>query len=206
MTEKEKMLKGLIYDPSDPELSKLREIAHDLSLEYNMLKDGEGEKKVAILKKLLGGMGKNVYIQGPIQFDYGCNTYFGDNCYANFNFTVLDVCEVRIGHDVLIGPNVSILTPLHPLVKDERRIRERDDGEWYDYEYGKPVTIKDNVWIASNVIVLPGVTIGEGCVIGAGSVVSKDIPDGYLAYGNPCKPIRIITDKDRLLDEMDGLN
>ena len=203
MTEKEKMLKGMIYDPSEAELSKLRTYAHNLSLEYNMLKDDEGDKKAQILKKLLGSMGENVYIQGPMQFDYGCNTYLGNNVYVNFNFTVLDVCEVKIGSNVLIGPNVSILTPLHPLDKNERRIRDRGDGNWYDYEYGSPITIKDNCWIASNVIILPGVTIGEGCVIGAGSVVSKSIPDGYLAYGNPCRPIRKLTEKDKIMNESD---
>ena len=199
MNEKEKMLKGLIYDPSDNELTKEREQAHNLSLEYNLLKDRETEKKSEILNKLLGKVGKNLYIQGPIQFDYGKNIYFGDNCYVNFNFTVLDTCEVRIGNDVFFGPNVSLLTPLHPLLSQERKLRTRDNGELYDLEYGKPITIEDGCWIASNVIVLPGVTIGKNSVIGAGSVVTKDIPDNSLAAGNPCKVIRKITDKDKIL-------
>lgn len=201
MTEKEKMLKGMLYDPSDKELASLREKAHNLSLEYNQLKDGDTKEKTRILKELLGGYDDTLFIQGPIQFDYGCNTYFGKRCYANFNFTVLDVCEVRIGDDVLIGPNVSILTPLHPLCYEERNIRVRENGELYDYEYGKPITIKNNCWIASNVTILPGVTIGEGCVIGASSVVTRDIPDNSLAAGNPCKVIRKITDKDRMMKE-----
>ena len=129
---------------------------------------------------------------------YGCNTFFGKFSSANFNFTCLDVCEIHIGDNVMIGPNVTLATPMHPLLPEERNIRKREDGSFYNLEYAKPITIKDNCWLASNVVVCGGVTIGEGCVIGAGSVVTRDIPSGSLAAGNPCRVIRKITENDHL--------
>ena len=100
----------------------------------------------------------------------------------------------------MIGPNVTLATPMHPLLPEERNIRMREDGRFYNLEYAKPITIKDNCWLASNVVVCGGVTIGEGCVIGAGSVVTKDIPPYSLAVGNPCRVIRKITEKDHMPD------
>ena len=129
---------------------------------------------------------------------YGCNNFFGKFSSANFNFTCLDVCEIHIGDNVMIGPNVTLATPMHPLLPEERNIRKREDGSFYNLEYAKPITIKDNCWLASNVVVCGGVTIGEGCVIGAGSVVTRDIPSGSLAAGNPCRVIRKITENDHL--------
>lgn len=114
--------------------------------------------------------------------------------------TCLDVCEIHIGDNVMIGPNVTLATPMHPLLPEERNIRKREDGSFYNLEYAKPITIKDNCWLASNVVVCGGVTIGEGCVIGAGSVVTKDIPPYSLAVGNPCRVIRKITEKDHMPD------
>ena len=119
---------------------------------------------------------------------------------VNFNFTCLDVCEIHIGDHVMIGPNVTLATPMHPLLPEERNIRKREDGSFYNLEYAKPITIKDNCWLASNVVVCGGVTIGEGCVIGAGSVVTRDIPPYSLAAGNPCRVIRKITEKDHMPD------
>ena len=115
-----------------------------------------------------------------------------------FNFTCLDVCEIHIGDNVMIGPNVTLATPMHPLLPEERNIRKREDGSFYNLEYAKPITIKDNCWLASNVVVCGGVSIGEGCVIGAGSVVTRDIPPYSLAAGNPCRVIRKITEKDHM--------
>nr|MDF9461308.1 sugar O-acetyltransferase [Lactobacillus amylovorus] len=136
----------------------------------------------------------------PIQFDYGCFTHLGDNFYANFNLTVLDTCPITIGKNVMCGPNVSLITPLHPLMYEQRNPRKQADGEVDDIEYGAPITIGDNCWLASNVTVCPGVTIGNGCVIGAGAVVTKDVPDNSLVVGVPGKVIRKITEKDRLKD------
>lgn len=131
-------------------------------------------------------------------FDYGVFTTFGLNCYANFNLTVLDTCPVNIGDNVFFGPNCTLATPVHPLMWQERNIKFNTAGVPYDDEYGKPITIHSNCWIASNVTVIGGVTIGEGSVIGAGSVVTHDIPPHSLAVGNPCRVIRQIDEKDSL--------
>ena len=197
MQEKEKMLAGLIYDPADQELTELRQKAHRLSKEYNDRLETD-EERVRLLDELLPNKGMNVYLQGPVQFDYGCFTTIGDNSYANFNFTCLDCCPVKIGSNVFMGPNVSLLTPVHPLRYQDRNIYERKDGVNTDKEYAKPITIGDNCWIAGNVTVCGGVTIGNGSVIGAGSVVTHSIPDGVFAAGVPCKVIREITESDSL--------
>jgi maltose O-acetyltransferase len=196
--EMEKMLSGKIYDPSDKKLAALRLKAHRLSKDYNDTYEDETEKRSAILKELLPEAGKNLYLQGPIQFDYGIFTEFGSNCYANFNLTVLDCCPVTIGHDVFFGPNCSLMTPIHPLLASERKLRFKEDGTSFDYEYAAPIRIGDGCWIASNVTVCGGVTIGRNCVIGAGSVVTRDIPAGMFAAGSPCRVIRPITEEDSI--------
>lgn len=189
-TEKEKMLKGEPYDPTDKELADRRILAHKLSYEYNNTPETDLEKREEILNQLMPDHGKGTFLQSPIQFDYGCFISVGENFYANFNFTVLDTCPVTIGDNVYIGPNVSIVTALHYLDPVPRRMRYRDDGSPYDIEFGKPITIGNDCWIASNVVICAGVTIGDNCVIGAGSVVTRDIPSNTLAAGNPCRVIR----------------
>lgn len=198
MTEQEKMLAGKLYDPTDEVLSRLRMKAHRLSQDYNRLCDDEEAERVRILKELLPNCGTGSYLQGPIYFDYGVFTSIGKNSFANFNFTVLDTCPVRIGDNVFFGPNCTLATPMHPLRYQERNMKRKPDGTLYDDEYGRPITIESNCWIASNVVVVGGVTIGEGSVIGAGSVVTKDIPPHSLAVGNPCKVIRRITEADAM--------
>lgn len=198
MTEKEKMLAGKIYNPSDKELASLRLQAHKLSKMYNDTFEDEEEKREQILKELVPNRKKGVFLQGPVQFDYGVFTSIGKNFYANFNFTVLDCCPVKIGDNVMIGPNVSIMTPVHPMRYQDRNMKEKADGTLYDDEYAKPITIGDNCWIASCVTVTGGVTIGNGCVIGAGSVVTRDIPANSFAAGNPCRVIREITEADAI--------
>ncbi len=168
---------------ADMDLKKLWSVA-----EYAEAEDAEQLTRLA----------KGLFLQGPIYFDYGTFTTFGQNCYANFNFTVLDICPVNIGDNVFFGPNCTVAAPVHPLRWQERNIKFKEDGSPYDDEYGKPVTIHSNCWIASNVTIIGGVTIGEGCVIGAGSVVTRDIPPHSLAAGNPCKVIRQITEKDSI--------
>lgn len=198
MSEKEKMLAGMLYDASDPELVTLLVKARRLARRYNQIDEDEVEIKEAILKELLPNSKNLPGMQAPVYFDYGCNTTFGKFCGTNFNFTCLDVCPVTIGDNVLFGPNVTLATPMHPLVPEERNVRQREDGSYYALEYAKPITIESNCWIAANVIVCGGVTIGEGSVIGAGSVVTRDIPPHSLAAGNPCRVIREITDADRM--------
>lgn len=196
MTEKEKMLNGEPYNPADKQLSDIRATAHKLSQIYNTTFETEEKKRIEILDELLPNRGKNCFLQGPIQFDYGVFTSVGDNFYANFNFTVLDTCPVTIGDNVFFGPNCTVATALHYFDPIERRIRVDENGEAYDIEFGKPITIGNDCWIASNVVICAGVTIGDNCTIGAGSVVTRDIPPNSLAAGNPCRVIRKI-DKEK---------
>lgn len=197
MTEQEKMLRGMLYDPTDETLAALRLRAHRLWREFNALEESD-PRRPEILKKLFPNMGQDTFLAGPIYIDYGLFTSFGARCYANFNFTVLDTCPVTIGDNVMFGPNCSLLTPLHPLLPKERNLRTRPDGSLYDLEYGAPITIESDCWIASDVKILGGVTVGRGSVIGAGSVVTRSIPAGVLAAGNPCKVLRPITEADSL--------
>lgn len=201
MTEREKMVSGQLYDPTDEELVELRERAHDLNLRYNETRETEEEKREEILQELLPGLGEDAYFQGPVFFDYGIFTTVGARTYANFNFTCLDCAPVHIGCDVFFGPNVSIYTPMHPMRWQQRDLRRRSDESFYDLEYAKPVTIGDHCWIGDSVTICGGVTIGEGSVIGAGSVVTRDIPPDTLAVGVPCRPVRKITEADQLPEE-----
>lgn len=196
MTEKEKMLAGMIYDASDKELIGLRAMAHRLCAEYNNTFEDEEEKRSKLINRLLPNAHDGVYLQGPIQFDYGVYTTMGKNSYANFNFTVLDICPITIGDNVFFGPNCTLAAAMHPYIKEERRQFEKEDGKLHDMEYGKPITIGDDCWFGANVVVCGGVTIGEGCIIGAGSVVTRDIPANSLAAGNPCRVIREINKED----------
>lgn len=200
MTEKEKMLQGFIYDASDKELVEMRRKSHKLCKLYNDTFEDEEEKRSQIIAELLPDSKKGLYLQGPIQFDYGVFTSFGENCYANFNLVILDCCEVTIGNNVFFGPNCTVATPIHPMCAEERRIQQKSDGTLFNYEYAKPIVIEDDCWLASNVTVCGGVKIGKGSVIGAGSVVTKDIPENSFAAGNPCRVIRKITDKESVKD------
>jgi maltose O-acetyltransferase len=198
MNELEKMNAGMIYDPSNELLLNARKKAHKLCTQYNATYEDDPLRE-KILDDLMGeGASKKVFFQGPIYCDYGFNIKAGNNIYANFNLTVLDVCPVTIEDNVFMGPNVSIVTPVHPFLAKERALYKREDGVVTDKEYGKPITIKHDCWIASNVTICGGVTIGECCVIGAGSVVTRDIPPHSLAAGNPAKVIRQITEKDSI--------
>ena len=198
MTEREKMTLGMIYNPNCKELMSDRFKAHKLCTKYNKTYDYQVKRRNKILDKLIPNKGENCYLQGPLYFDYGYNFILGNNVYANFNLTVLDICTVTVGDDVYFGPNVMIASPIHPLIPSERNMYYDENNILTDKEYGKPIVIKKNCWIASNVVICGGVTIGEGCVIGAGSVVTKDIPDGVFAAGNPCKVIRKITEEDSI--------
>ncbi len=190
MTEREKMVAGAWYDPTDSELEEMRRRIRDLFYDYNLTREGEGERRAALCKEMLGGCGENVQICPPVRFDYGCNTVVGDRFFSNFNLTVLDVAPVTVGRDVYVGPNVTFATPMHEMNAEKRRARQRADGRWYDLESAKPITVGNDVWIASGVIVCGGVSIGDGAVIGAGSVVTRDVPPYTFCAGNPCRVIK----------------
>ncbi|MBQ9449013.1 MAG: sugar O-acetyltransferase [Acholeplasmatales bacterium] len=201
MTEYEKMLAGKIYRPADSEANKLAHKMHDLVTDFNKLYDTD-PKRQELLDKIFPQHKGDIYVTGNLYVDYGVHTKIGDNFYANYGLTILDVCPVEIGDNCFFGPNVSLLTPLHPLRYQERnQYYDEELKKVTDREYGAPIKIGDNCWFGGNVIVLPGVTIGNGCVIGAGSVVTHDIPDNYLAYGNPCKAIREITEEDTIYNK-----
>ena len=193
------MLAGELYNPLADELCELRLRLHKLIDRFNRTSDDETELRSSLLTQFLGHAGARLEMTPPVRFDYGCNTYIGDRCYFNFNATFLDCAEIHIGDDVFVGPNVSFLTPIHPFLARERNFRFDAEGRKSDQEYAKPIRIGNSVWIAGGVIINPGVTIGSNCVIGSGSVVTRDIPDGVLAFGNPCRVIRKLTEADALI-------
>lgn len=194
MTQTQRMLAGKLADPRDPQLLKQQRLAHRLSKLYNDTFDDEHQKRHEILNRLLPHSGDRVIFEGPIFMDYGTHTTIGDRFYANMNVTFLDSGPITIGNDVLLGPNVTLATPMHPLRYQDRNFVP--DSTLPGKQYTKPVVIESNCWLASNVVVIGGVTIGNGSVIGAGSVVTRDIPANSLAVGNPCRVIRQISEKD----------
>ena len=199
MTEREKMFAGKIYDPFTEGMSEQRTRAHQLCAQYNSTTEVDEAKRKEILDELLPHRGEGVYLQGPVYFDFGIHTVMGKGSYANFNFTVLDEGLVTIGESVFIGPNVSLLTPIHPLCyQDRNAFFNEKTGAVTNLERAGAITIGDNCWLGGSVTVCAGVTIGSGSVIGAGSVVTRDIPANSLAVGNPCRVIRQITEADRL--------
>ena len=188
MNQKERMLAGLPYKAWMDGLSEERLENKKRIFRYNNLHPEAAEEQNRLIREILGKTGEHVYIEAPFHCDYGYNIEVGENFFANYNLTVLDVAKVRIGDNAQIAPNVSIYTAGHPIHPDSR-----NSG----YEYGIEVSIGDNVWIGGNAVIMPGVTIGNNAVIGAGSVVTRDIPDNVIAAGNPCRIIREITDSDR---------
>jgi maltose O-acetyltransferase len=176
------MTAGEMYDPLDTELVGARERVRDLCQALNATRERDADERRRLLTQIFARGGDSVWMQPPFFCDYGFNIELGERVFFNFNCIVLDVCQVRIGSFTLFGPSVQILTPMHPMNAEQRR-RE---------EFGKPVTIGDDVWVGGGAIILPGVTIGSRSVIGAGSIVTRDVPDGVFAAGNPCRVIREI--------------
>ena len=181
-SEREKMLAGELYDALDAELVAARAQARDRCRALNATSEAEEDERRRILRELFGAGGDSVWMQPPFFCDYGSNIELGERVYFNFNCVVLDVCPVRIGAFTFFGPGVQILTPLHPMNAALRRRQE----------YGKPIEIGEDVWVGGGALILAGVKIGSRSVIGAGSVVTRDIPEGVLAAGNPCRVIRDI--------------
>jgi maltose O-acetyltransferase len=183
-TERDKMLAGLHYDPHDPELVQARYRARDFCQALNATQVTEQEKRRGILRELFGAGGDSVWMQPPFFCDYGSNIILGERVFFNFNCIVLDVCRVSIGDYTLFGPAVQIYTATHPMNAELRRTQES----------GKPIEIGSDVWVGGGAILCPGIRIGSRSVIGAGSVVTRDIPEGIFAAGNPCRVIREIKD------------
>ena len=199
MREEEKIFAGQLFSPGAPELRAMKLKAHNLNCDYNKTYEYETEKRAEILSQLVGEMGEGSFIQGPVTFHYGVHTTIGKRFFGNFNLTVQDDAKVTIGDDCSFGPNVTIVTPVHPMLPRERFAMRNAQGEARHMCYAKPVHIGNDCWLGANVVVCPGVTIGDGCVIGAGSVVVKDIPPMSFAAGNPCKVIRPITEADSMI-------
>ncbi len=197
-SEEKKIFAGTLFCPGDPELAALKQKAHNLNQDYNRLYEHQAQERNAILHSLLGRIGEGTFLQGPITFHYGCHTTIGNRVFINFNFTVQDDAPVTIGDDCNFGPNVTIVTPVHPMLPQERKAMLDSDGIVRHMCYAKPVTIGHDCWFGTNVVVCPGVTIGDNVVIGAGSVVTRDIPSDCFAAGNPCRVIRPITEADSM--------
>lgn len=183
-SERKKMLAGELYDPLDSALVQARNRARDLCQDLNATRESDTEVRRRILIELFGSGGDSAWIQPPFFCDYGSNIVLGKRVFFNFNCVVLDVCRVTIGDFTLFGPAVQIYTATHPLNASMRR----------QQEFAKPIEIGSDVWVGGGAIICPGVTIGAKSVIGAGSVVTRDIPAGTLAAGNPCRVIREITE------------
>lgn len=186
MTEKEKMLRGELYFAFGDELSSERQHAKEVIFRYNSLLPAQTDERNELLRELFGSTGNSFFIEPPFRCDYGYNIHWGENSYANYNCTILDCAEVKVGNNVLIGPNVNIFTAGHPVSPSLRL-----EG----LEYAYPIEIGDNVWIGGGTTINPGVKIGKNSIIGSGSVVTKSIPENVIAAGNPCRVIRTINDK-----------
>lgn len=197
--EEEKIFAGKLYMPGDQELRALKKRSHDLCQEYNATFEGETEKRAELLREIVGELGEGSFMQGPIFFHYGSHTRIGKRFFGNYDLTIQDDGLVTIGDDCNFGPKVTIVTPIHPMIADERYRLKSADGAPGRYCYAKPVQIGNDCWFGACVTVCPGVTIGDGCVIGAGSVVTRDIPPHSFAAGNPCRVIREITEADSML-------
>lgn len=188
MNQKERMLAGLPYKAWLDGLSEERLENKKRIYKYNNLDPSDEKTRDNLIKEIFGNTGKIINVEAPFHCDYGYNIEVGENFFANYNLTILDVGKVKIGSNAQIAPNVSIYTAGHPIHPDSR-----NSG----YEYGIPINIGDNVWIGGNTCIMPGVTIGNNVVIGGGSVVTKDLPDNVIAVGNPCRILREITEEDR---------
>lgn len=182
-TEKEKMLAGELYDPLDRQLSDERRHARLLFKALNDTRGDQGEERSRIVRELIPSSGADVWIEPPFYCDYGSNIALGDKVFFNFDCVVPDVAPVRIGSRVLFGPPVQIYTATHSLSADERKT---------GLEPGKAIEIGDDFWIGGGAVICPGVRIGNRSVIGASSVMTKDIPDGVFAAGNPCVVLKVI--------------
>lgn len=189
MTQYERMVKGLIYDPGDEEIMKEQFPFQDKLWEFNQLKPSDIAGKEKYMKEVFAECGENNYIELPLHANWGGHhVHFGSKIYANSNLTLVDDGHIYVGDKVMFGPNVTIATANHPIAPDLR-------GK--GLQYNKDVYIGENTWIGANAVIVPGIHIGKNVVIGAGSVVTKDIPDDVIAVGNPCRVLREVGEHDK---------
>ena len=189
MTQYERMVGGLLYDPRDPEVMNEQVPFQDKLWAFNQLMPSDVEKKTAYMKEVFAECGDNCYIELPFHANWGGHhVHFGSDIYANSNLTMVDDGHIFVGDKVMFGPNVTVATANHPI---DPELRARG------LQYNKDVHIGENTWIGAGVVIVPGVRIGKNTVIGAGSVVTKDIPDGVVAVGNPCRVLREVSERDR---------
>ena len=181
-TEKEKMVSGQLYAPSDRQLTVDRDRAHSQAQAFNSAETDQEREE--LIRKLFGSTGKNIRVEPTFRTDYGYNIHVGEGFYANFNCVFLDVCPITIGKNALLGPGVSLVTPEHPLDPEARHS---------GYEFGRPISIGDNCWIAANATIVGGVTLGDNVVVAAGAVVNKSFPNDVVIGGVPAKIIKKIS-------------
>ena len=182
MSEKDKQHTGEVYFPGDPEILEEQIQYQEKLYDYNQTRPSEQEKRTNLLKEMFAEIGENCYIEPPFHANFGGHhCHFGKNVYANYNLTAVDDTHIYVGDNTMIAPNVILASAAHPLDPEERR---------KGYQYNQPVHIGKNCWLGAGVIVVPGASIGDDTVIGAGSVVTKDIPSGVVAVGNPCRVIK----------------
>ena len=189
MTQYERMVKGLVYDPEDPEIKKEQVPLLNHLEDFNRLRADQQEERQQYMKEVFAACGENCYIEPPLHANWGGHhLHLGNNVYANFNLTLVDDGHIYVGDRVMFGPNVTVTTANHPI---DPGLRSRG------LQYNKDVWIGENVWIGAGVIIMPGIHIGNNSVIGAGSIVTRDIPENVVAVGNPCRVLREISDRDR---------
>lgn len=185
--EREKMISGEMYDPSDEQLVKDREAAKIFCKEYNLTDDTNYDLRKKMIQNFLGKTGDKLHIESNFRVEYGYNIEIGENFYSNYDCLLLDICPIIIGDNAMLAPGVHIYSATHPLDP-----KERNSGK----EYGKPVKIGNNVWIGGRSVIAPGVTLGDNVVVAAGSVVTKSFPDNVVIGGNPAKIIKYIEIKE----------
>ena len=189
MTQKERMEKGLVYYCNDESILSDQALCLEKQYDYNATRPQESKKREALLKEMFAQIGEGTYIEPPLHSNWGGkHTHLGKWVYANFNLTLVDDTDIYIGDYTMIGPNTVIATAGHPI---DPELRQRAT------QYNKPVHIGKNCWLGAGVVVMPGVTIGDNTVIGAGSIVTKDIPSGVVAVGNPCRVMRQVGERDK---------
>lgn len=184
------MFSGEVYLPDDVDgFFDLQAAQRDLQLELNATPLTNPKRRTELMQAFFGAAGEGLYLECPVYANWGCNTYWGERCYANFNLTLVDDADIRIGDGCMCAPNVVIATAAHPIDPEMRRAA---------LQYNLPVTIGNNVWLGAGAIVLPGVTIGDNTVVGAGAVVTKNLPANVVAVGNPARVLREIGEHDKI--------